>query len=703
MLVLGAYGDFACAADVAVPNDTAIDSVLVVARGVSDMPAASAGDVSATDLAALPLLRPAALLEAVPGLIVTQHSGEGKANQYFLRAFNLDHGTDLATEVDGMPVNLPSHAHGQGYSDLNFLIPETVGDLHYRKGPYYADAGDFSAAGSVRLAIADQFHDEVSLAAGEYGFRRLLALDTRPIGRGTLSTALEGYHHDGPFVVPDDYRRINALLRYSLGPTEARTTLTAMHYDGRWTATDQVAQALIETGTIGRFGSVAPTDGGLTHRNSLSLSHHLSDNGREWNFNGYVIGYALDLYSTFTDHLVDPVYGDQMRQHDDRVVYGMRLSRRQTHTLFGLPSSTLVGADMRIDDIHDVGIDHTNLRTIIAVQQDARVLQQTGALYIENTTQILPLTTVTLAMRSDTVDFSVTDRMVDGAGRCDSSTDPLGCNTGEQRATLVSPKFGLVVGPYRGLRAFLNVADGFHSNDARGVTRDPTGPAGPPVTPLTRARSGEIGIVFDKGPWHFALDMYQLKLASELVFSGDAGVTEPSGATTRRGIEWSQRYSFNEHWQWDLNGAYSRGLFDTPAPADDLGCGDAAAQYPCAQHPAIIGREIPNAPLMIIDGGLTYRNRRWESSLRLRHFGRAPLVEDGSVRSAAYTTLDARLGWKGEHWGIHLDVFNLTNRAWNDITYDYAYRHPGETAASVGPVIHPGLPRTLRLGVSLIP
>ena len=702
MLVLGFYGHLADAADIAVPSDTAIDSVLVVAHGVSDMPAASAGDISATDLAALPLVRPAALLEAVPGLIVTQHSGEGKANQYFLRAFNLDHGTDLATEVDGMPVNLPSHAHGQGYSDLNFLIPETIGDLHYRKGPYYADTGDFSAAGSVRMALADRFEDKISVAGGEYGFRRLLGLDTHAIGSGALATAIEGYHHDGPFVVPDDYRRVNALLRYSMGIQDERTTLTALHYDGRWTATDQVAQALIETGTLDRFGSVAPTDGGNTRRSSLSFTHHRDHNGREWDLSAYVIGYELDLYSNFTDHLVDPIYGDQMRQHDDRLIYGLRVSRRETHTLLGLPSSILVGADTRIDDIRDVGIDHTYERQIVSVEQDARVLERATALYVENTTRILPLVTMALAVRTDAVDFRVTDRMVNAAGQCDRSTDPLGCNTGERRASLFSPKFGLVVGPHQGLRAFLNVADGFHSNDARGVTRDPAGAAGLPVTPLTRAHSAEVGVVLDRGAWHFALDAYQLKLASELVFSGDAGVTEPSGATTRRGIEWSQRYRLNAHWQWDLNGAYSHGLFDKPAPADDLGCGDAAAQYPCAQRPALTGREIPNAPLMIIDGGLQYRNRRWESSLRLRHFGRAPLVEDGSVQSAAYTTLDAQVGWKDEHWAVHLDVFNLTNRAWNDITYYYAYRHPGETAASVGPVIPPGLPRTLRLGVTHI-
>jgi hypothetical protein len=287
------------------------------------MTAASSGDITASDIAVMPLLRPAAVLEAVPGLIVTQHSGEGKANQYFLRAFNLDHGTDLATEVDGMPVNLPSHAHGQGYTDLNFLIPETVNDVHYRKGPYYADTGDFSAAGTVRLALADRFRDDLSIAGGEYGFRRVLLMTNAETHGGTLATAIEGYHRDGPFETPDDYRRLNAVVRYTHGNADNRTTATAMHYDGRWNATDQVAQSLIDQNVIHRFGSIAPTDGGRSHRNSLSLNQHLENAGREWNLNAYLIGYGLDLYSTFTDHLVDATHGDQMRQHDDRLVYAL--------------------------------------------------------------------------------------------------------------------------------------------------------------------------------------------------------------------------------------------------------------------------------------------------------------------------------------------------------------------------------------------
>jgi len=677
-----------------------LDPVVVSARGVSDMPAASAGDVDSVALSALPVLRPAAILETVPGLIVTQHSGEGKANQYFLRAFNLDHGTDLATVVDGMPVNLVSHAHGQGYSDLNFLIPETVGNLHYRKGPYYADSGDFSAAGSVRLAFASRFDPDVAVGAGTLGYQRALALTSWDSSADSRwSAAAEGYHNDGPFDVPDNYRRDNLLLRYAHGADDDRTTVTALHYDGRWNSTDQVSSHLIDEGIIDRFGSLAPTDGGVSHRDSLSFARHVRDSAGSWDVSGYVIGYALDLYSTFTDHLVDATNGDQMLQHDRRTVSGFKADRRLDHTLADRPSTTVIGVDVRYDDIGDVGIDHTLERRVLSHTQDAAVREVALGAYVENRTLVSAHSALTLALRSDTIDFRVTDRRVAPDGQCSIATDPLGCNTGHRRASLLSPKLGVSFGPYGPVTAYANVADGFHSNDARGVTRSGENPDVPAATPLVRARSAEAGVVIDVPHWHTALDVYRLQLASELVFSGDAGDTAPSGATTRRGIELSERYAFNDALQVDLNGAYSRGRFDQNAPADDLGCGAADPAHPCATPIAIVGREIPNSPTLIVDGGITYAAAPLTASLRVRHFGRSPLVEDGSLTSPAYTTLDARLGWSFFHWRASVDLFNLANARWNDITYAYVARHPGEAYATPDTVIHPGTPRTVRVSI----
>src|ERR1700744_940641 len=246
----------------------ALPTVTVVGTGVSNMDAASVGDVGHDEIASQPLLRPGAVLENVPGLIVTQHSGEGKANQYFLRAFNLDHGTDLATDIDDMPINMPTHAHGQGYTDLNFLIPELISDLHYKKGPYYADEGDFATAGAVRMDFLNEVPNSATLGIGADGYRRGLLMGSSGLAGGTLSGAGDVYHNDGPFDNPDDYNRVNGVLRYHRGTASDFWTITAMGYHGKWNSTDQVPQHAITEGLIGRFGTLAPTDGGDTSRYS---------------------------------------------------------------------------------------------------------------------------------------------------------------------------------------------------------------------------------------------------------------------------------------------------------------------------------------------------------------------------------------------------------------------------------------------------
>ena len=359
--------------------DVALETITIVATGVSSMDAASAGDVSQQQLMQQPLLRPAAVLENVPGLIVTQHSGEGKANQYFLRAFNLDHGTDLATEVDDMPVNMPSHAHGQGYTDLNFLIPELAADLHYKKGPYYADEGDFATAGTVRVALVNQLPLAASLGYGEDGYRRALILGSTPLGGGTLLGAGEVYHNDGPFELPDDYNRLNGVLRYHWGTDADYWTLTGMVYSGSWNSTDQVPLRAIDQGVIGRFGSLGPTDGGSSDRSSLSFNRVKRTDSEQDQVSAYVIRYKLDLWSTFTYYLKDPVFGDQMLQHDDRVVYGLKGSRTWFGTLAGISTSNVIGLQTRVDDIFDVGIFPTYQRRVLGTTQNASVMESNAA------------------------------------------------------------------------------------------------------------------------------------------------------------------------------------------------------------------------------------------------------------------------------------------------------------------------------------
>jgi len=680
-------------------SSTSLETVTVVATGVSNASAASVGDVSQEQLSSQPLLRAGAILENVPGLIVTQHSGEGKANQYFLRAFNLDHGTDLASEVDDMPVNMPTHAHGQGYSDLNFLIPELVADLHYKKGPYYADEGDFATAGAVRMDLLSEAAPGVSIGYGEDGYRRGLLMGSTPLGSGTLLGAGEVYHNDGPSNVPDDYNRLTGVLRYRSGTELDFWTLTAMAYSGKWNATDQVPQHSIDEGLIDRFGSLNPTDGGESSRSSLSFNRIRRSDIDQVQVSAYVIHYKLDLWSTFTYYLKDPIYGDQMLQHDDRVVYGFKASKTWFRTLAGLPMTNVVGLQARLDDIRDVAIHPTYGRQIIGTTQDAGVTESTAAVYAENTLQWRPWLQTTLGLRADGFNFDVRDKMRNADGSCNIDSDPLGCNTGKKRASIFSPKLGIVLGPWASTTYFIDVADGYHSNDARGVTRSGQNPGDPPVTPLTRATSAEVGLTSTIIPnWQTSLDVFLLKLQSELVFSGDAGVTSPSGATTRTGVEWSNTFHLNRWISAELNAAFTRGRFDHDVPPDDLGCGDAAPRHPCTQPIEITGRYIPNSPTNVIDAGLTAHSPwGWFGAVRARHFGESPLVVDDSARSPAYTTVDLQVGYRAsDHWLVALDVFNLFDVKWNDIEYDYVSRLKNEASPQADYVVHPGVPRTLR-------
>jgi hypothetical protein len=681
-------------------DEPGLPTVTVIATGVSNMTAASTGDVTQNELANQPLLRPAAVLENVPGLIVTQHSGEGKANQYFLRAFNLDHGTDLATEVDDMPINMPSHAHGQGYTDLNFLIPELISNLYYKKGPYYADEGDFATAGAVRMELADAIPDSATLGYGEDGYRRALLMGSTLVGAGTLLGAGEIYHNDGPFDNPDDYQRLNGVLRYYYGTAVDFLTVTAMAYSGQWNATDQVPERAIESGLIDRFGSLNPTDGGTTSRSSLSLNRVKRTDESQVQFSAYLIRYQLDLWSDFTYYLRDPVHGDQMLQHDDRIVYGLKGSKTWFTSLGGFSMTNLLGVQARVDDIKDVGIDYTFERQYLSTHQDAGVIEGNGAVYFENSSQWLSRLRTVLGLREDWFRFDVKDKMLNAGGTCNLASDPLGCNTGDVRASIFSPKLGIVLGPWGHTSYFITLADGYHSNDARGITRSGENPDAQPVTPLTRATSAEVGLTTEPlSPWHTSLDLFLLKLNSELVFDGDAGVTSPSGATTRTGVEWGNTFRMSSWLEADLNAAFSRARFDHSVPPDDLGCGAAFPSYPCAQPIAITGRYIPNSPTSVIDAGLTASHPSgWFASLRARHFGESPLVEDDSARSPAYTTLDLQFGYQQSgKWLLAVDAFNLFNAGWNDIEYYYASRLRNEPAPVADLVVHPGVPRTVRV------
>jgi outer membrane receptor protein involved in Fe transport len=413
----------------------------------------------------------------------------------------------------------------------------------------------------------------------------------------------------------------------------------------------------------------------------------------------YVLHYKLDLWSTFTYFLKDPVYGDQMLQRDDRTVYGFKASKTWFSSLAAMPMTNVIGVQTRVDDIGDVGIFPSFERHIIGTTQDARVVEGSGAVYAENTLQWRDYLRSVVGLREDEFDFNVTDKMRNADGSCTLASDPLGCDSGRRRASIFSPKLGIVLGPWMNTRFFINVGDGYHSNDARGVTRSGQNPEQAAVTPLTRARSGELGLSAKPlSEWETTLDVFKLKLKSELVFSGDAGVTEPNGSTTRTGVEWGNVYQVNGWLAADLNATFARARFDNDAAPDDLGCGDAAPSHACGEPVGIVGRYVPNSPTNVIDAGLTAkRPSGWFGALRARHFGESPLVEDNSAKSPAYTTLDAQIGFRGaDHWLAALDIFNVADVRWNDITYYYVSRLRNEATPQADYVVHPGVPRTLR-------
>jgi hypothetical protein len=659
-VVVTAHGSFRNLADLAHPSENLV--------GVAN--AASEGAVTGRQIEARPIMRAGEVLEAVPGVIISQHSGEGKANQYYLRGFNLDHGTDFATTVAGVPINLPTHAHGHGYSDLNFLIPELVSGVQFRKGPYFAPDGDFAAAGSAAINYANVLpHAIASVSAGEDGWGRLLLAASPSVGRGTMLGALELNRNDGPWVLPDDYRKVNAVLRYSRGDSQNAFSLTALGYRSTWTSTDQVPVRAIADGRITRFGHIDASDGGRTARYSLVADGQRSSPAALTRATAFVSRYELNLFSNFTYALDDPERGDQFEQADRRWIAGGRVAHTRRMQWGGRLGENTVGIQVRRDDIPTVGLYHTEARRRIETTREDAVTQTSIGAFAENELRWLPWLRTTAGLRVDRYAFDV------------RSDDPA--NSGTRSAGLVSPKGGAILGPWRNTELYVNGGFGFHSNDARGstITRDPaTGDPAEPVTPLARARGMEVGMRSIAIPGvQTTVTVWRLDLASELLFVGDAGTTEASRPSRRHGVEWTSYARLSSWLTADADLAWSRARFTDADPA---------------------GNAIPGAARIIGSVGLTSDSSRGVfGSVRLRYVGARPLIEDDSVRSAATRLVNVQVG-------VHLtprvhavlDAFNVFDAAHSDVDYFYTSRLPGEPEGGVdGLHTHPTLPRTLRV------
>ncbi len=639
---------------------------------VGDADAASQGTVDEEQLEHRPLLRPAEVLEVIPGVVVTQHSGTGKANQYFLRGFNLDHGTDFAVHVDGMPINLPSHGHGQGYADLNFLIPELVEHIHYRKGPYYADEGDFSAAGAAHVHLKRSFSGNFAqLGAGSFGYRRGLFGGNLAAGSGTLLGALEVGQDDGPWDTPERLRKLNAILRYSQGDEKNGFTVTGMAYSARWNATDQIAQRAVDQGIVGRFGALDPTDGGRSSRQSLSAQWAQGDANSSTRASAYVVRSDLKLFSNFTYFLHDPVNGDQIEQVDRRTVAGAQGSHTWRTAFAGRDIEHTAGVQLRNDDVGQVGLFNTVARQRLSTVRDDSLRQTMVSAYYLNSITWTPWLRSLAGLRTDRLDYRV------------ASDNAL--NSGRGSASLASPKIGLVFGPWSNVEYFFNAGYGFHSNDVRGatITVDPaSGAPAQQVTPLVKAKGAEVGLRASlfKGV-QSSLALWRLDIASELVFAGDAGTTEPSRASRRQGVEWSNYLKLSRDLTGDFDVNLSRARFKDDDPA---------------------GNYIPGSVETTASAGLTYASGPWTGGLRLRYFGPRPLIEDNSQRSGSSLLVNAKAGYDlTKRFNLGLEVLNLFNRKVDDITYFYESRLQGEAASAFDKHFHPAEPRTLRLSARL--
>ena len=634
---------------------------------------ASQGAITSRQLQTRPLMRTGEVLETVPGVVISQHSGEGKANQYYLRGFNLDHGTDFATTLAGMPVNMPTHAHGHGYSDLNFMIPELVSGVQFSKGPYYADQGDFATGGTANINYVDALDPLVRVTGGTEGFGRAVAAVSGMAGRGQMLAAFEGEHNDGPWVRRDDFRKINGLLRYSRGNTLSGLAITGMGYSARWNSSDQIPRRAVDSGVVGRFGAIDMTDGGDSYRYSGSLEWQRTRNNAVTRVSAYGIGYDLNLFSNFTFFLDDPAHGDQFHQADHRFVSGAKLAHRRMTNWDNRLVQNTYGVQLRNDNITNLGLYHTEARRFLNTIRQDRVLQTSAAAYGQNEVAWTPWLRTLAGVRVDGYRFRV------------DSDDPI--NSGLRRAALASPKGGIVVGPFKGTEFYGNAGFGFHSNDARAATiaRDPTnGGAADPVTPLVRAKGAEVGLRTVAIPHlQSSVALWTLGLASELVFVGDAGTTEAGRPSRRYGVEVANYYSPLRHLTVDGDVSWSRARFTDRKPT---------------------GNAIPGSIETVISAGAAVDDLgRMFGGLRVRYFGPRPLAEDESVRSRGTTLLNMDAGYVlSSKMRVSLDVFNVLNERASDIDYFYASRLPGEVEGGVEDVhFHPTLPRTARVALAV--
>ena len=657
---------------------------------------ATQGTVGASEIQNRPILRSGEILETVPGVIITQHAGGGKANQYFLRGFNLDHGTDFAIFLDDMPLNLPSHAHGEGYSDMNTVIPEFVKRVNYEKGPYYADVGNYGAAGSAHLEFFKTLPQNfVQAEGGMFGYGRVVFGASQKLGPGNLLYGGEVFHDNGPWTHPDNYYKFNGLVTYSQEKDAGGFTLTARAYHGTWHSSDQIPINAVPI--VGFFGSINPADGGHSQRYSLQGEWHRRSLSSETQVTAYGFYYDLNLFSDFTYYLTDPQHGDQFEQQDRRWVAGLDARHRIYSRWFGRRVENTIGLQLRNDWIHN-GLFQSEARvrvnkldvftgtTLPATTEADHLTDTQPGVYAENKIQWTERFRSVVAMRGDLAYYDV-NSLVTRA------------NSGTATRLLPSPKASLIFSPWATTEFYAQAGFSYHSNDARGATQtvEPVSADNPyPNTPVAKipalipAKGGEVGIRTTAVPHlQSTVSVWYLHSASELQQSGDTGDTVASQhSSDRYGVEWANYYTPLTHLAFDFDLADSRALF-TAIDAVDAAPGSAG------------GRRVPEAVGLVISSGATVQAYKGlSSSLRLRYFGPRDLTSDSLYRSQATALLNGEVSYRfGEKWKLSAELLNLPNRRDHDIDYAYTSRITPAAAAAFTDVFHPVEPFQLRFSL----
>jgi Carboxypeptidase regulatory-like domain/TonB dependent receptor/TonB-dependent Receptor Plug Domain len=661
--------------------------------GIAD--SGTQGTVGAKEIQDRPILRSGEILETVPGLIITQHAGGGKANQYFLRGFNLDHGTDFAVFLDDMPLNLPSHAHGEGYADMNAVIPEFLRRVNFEKGPYYADVGNYGSAGSAHLEFFKTLPENFfQVEGGTYSYGRAVFGISQKLGSGNLLYGGEAYYDDGPWKHPDAYKKFNGLLTYSQGDSAKGFSITARGYHGEWNSSDQIADNAVPL--VGFFGALNPTDGGNSQRYSLQAEWHRQDANSATKIMAYGFYYDLDLFSDFTYYLTDPIRGDQFEQKDRRWVVGLDARHTIFSEWFGRKVENTFGLQVRNDWVHN-GLFQTENRervdktdsdtgtTLPATTQEDRFADTQVGFYWENRIQWMDKFRTVAALRGD-------------VGHADVTSFVTPANSGTATKALPSPKLSLIFGPWSKTEFYVQGGFGFHSNDARGATQtvEPVSADNPyPNTPVSRipllipTKGAEVGVrTTEAQHLQSTLSLWYLRSASELQQDGDTGGTVASASPSNRyGVEWANYYTPLEHWAFDFDVADSRASF-TAIDGDD-----ASPNSPG-------GKRVPEAVGLVASSGVTLHDSRFSGSLRLRAFGPRDLTSDGIYRSNATVLLNAEVGYQiNTKWRFVVEFLNLLNRKDHDIDYAYESRITPTADSAFTGIFHPVEPFQVRFGL----